>query len=316
MQWKIARLTPVSAFGSTLRGDMIFGQLCWAIRNRFGESFLNSLLEDYTSGQPFVVVSDAFPKGYLPKPSLPFLFSKSAGHLENRKEIKRRKWVAMEHFMRPLGEVFDAAVSEEAIIGGFRTALHFHNSVSRSTGTTGASFDPYQTEYHWPNGEIILDLHILVDENRISSGDLRMALSDIGKTGFGRDSSTGLGRFDIADMEDWSRPASKNPNAFLTLAPSAPQGLKWDEDNCFYQLFVRFGRHGDVGALSRVPFKQPIFMADTGAVLSPLQEAPSALFTGQGLGGDGSISKVLPETVHQGYAPVIPVHLPVRKSAL
>jgi len=31
---------------------------------------------------------------------------------------------------------------------------------------------------------------------------------------------------------------------------------------------------------------------------------------GQGVGGNGQLSKVIPETVHQAYAPCIAVHLP------
>lgn len=36
-------------------------------------------------------------------------------------------------------------------------------------------------------------------------------------------------------------------------------------------------------------------------------------FIGQGLGGDGSLSSVLPQTVHQGYAPALPVRLPAER---
>jgi CRISPR-associated protein Csm4 len=50
-------------------------------------------------------------------------------------------------------------------------------------------------------------------------------------------------------------------------------------------------------------------MANTGAVLTPVdyQNKP---FTGQGLGGDGSLSKSIPGTVHQGYAPVVAIAFP------
>jgi CRISPR-associated protein Csm4 len=66
-----ARITPRSAFGTPLLGDTLFGQLCWAIRNRQGEARLTALLEAYTDGHPFLVVSDAMPAGYVPRPSLP-----------------------------------------------------------------------------------------------------------------------------------------------------------------------------------------------------------------------------------------------------
>jgi CRISPR-associated protein Csm4 len=52
-----------------------------------------------------------------------------------------------------------------------------------------------------------------------------------------------------------------------------------------------------------------VLLADSAAGLTPASYEPRAL-TGQGLGGNGSLSRALPETVHQGYAPVIGVHLP------
>ena len=61
-------LQPRSAFGTPLAGDTLFGQLCWAIRERFGEARLTSLLEGYTEANPFLVVSDAFPAGWVPRP--------------------------------------------------------------------------------------------------------------------------------------------------------------------------------------------------------------------------------------------------------
>jgi CRISPR-associated protein Csm4 len=36
-----------------------------------------------------------------------------------------------------------------------------------------------------------------------------------------------------------------------------------------------------------------------------------ALFVGQGLGTNGTLSKAIPETVQQGYAPVVGIRLPV-----
>ncbi len=58
-------LTSQSAMGTPLVGDTLFGQLCWAVRNRFGEARLTALLEGYTEQRPFMVVSDAFPQNFL-----------------------------------------------------------------------------------------------------------------------------------------------------------------------------------------------------------------------------------------------------------
>src|SRR5699024_624779 len=77
MQTLRLTLKPCSAFGTPLKGDTLFGQLCWAIRHRFGETQLTKLLQGYTAGQPFVVISDALPSGFLPRPSLPSMYFES-----------------------------------------------------------------------------------------------------------------------------------------------------------------------------------------------------------------------------------------------
>jgi CRISPR-associated protein Csm4 len=58
------------------------------------------------------------------------------------------------------------------------------------------------------------------------------------------------------------------------------------------------------------PFKAPVVFAATGAVLSP-QTFSDALFIGKGLGGNGQLSKSLPSTVTQGYAPVVGIRIPL-----
>ena len=75
---------------------------------------------------------------------------------------------------------------------------------------------------------------------------------------------------------------------------------------------TRFGRHGDRAVSLGNPFKAPLLLADTGAVLSPVAGRLDARpFVGQGLGGARNpISLVLPETVHQGYAPVLGIRVP------
>ena len=45
-------ITPKSNFTTPLKGDTLFGQICWAIRYRLGEDRLNELLSDYDK-KPF-----------------------------------------------------------------------------------------------------------------------------------------------------------------------------------------------------------------------------------------------------------------------
>jgi len=86
--------------------------------------------------------------------------------------------------------------------------------------------------------------------------------------------------------------------------------LEWVAEKCWYAPETRFGRHGSQAALWGRPFKNPILMARTGGVFTP-KVAPLHGFVGQGVGGRGELSRVIPETVHQGYAPVVPLRLEV-----
>lgn len=320
MQTYKAVIRPLSAFGTTLKGDTLFGQLCWALRNRQGEPSLNDLLVDYHRSRPFVVVSDALPSGHLPRPQLPtHCFTASA---EDRKILKKRIWLPLAAFAHPVADWLAHCVPSTAIPGGSVTQHpQPHNSINRLTNTTGDGFAPYSMNQYWyaaqPDKKSVpcpsLDIILVLDESRLSPQDLRQALEDMGQVGFGRDASIGLGKFEVTDYQPSDGLIQADANAWLTLAPCAPQGLPWNETQCFYQPFTRFGRHGDVGVHLGKPFKTPVLLADTGAVLMPKSDSALTInqrFTGQGLGGNGQLSKALPTTVHQGYAPVVGIRLP------
>ena len=320
-QWELAMLTykatitPLSAFGTPLKGDTLFGQLCWALRNRLGEAPLTQLLDGYTAGQPFAVVSDAMPADHLPRPVLPgHWFNPLPG--EDRKAAKKRAWLPVEHFATPLVDWLKYCRAASELPGGSaQSHPHPHNAIDRSTGTTGDGFAPYSMGRQWYGADAALDIHIVLDESRLPAADLARALDDIGELGFGRDAGIGLGRFRVDAFDAAVLPEQADANAWLTLAPCAPQGLAWDAERCFYTVFTRFGRHGDIGVHLGNPFKSPVLLANTGAVLTPRPQAGEGLgervpFSGQGLGGNGILSKAIPETVHQGYAPVVGIRLP------
>jgi len=309
-----ARITPLSAFGTPPKGDTLFGQLCWALRNRMGEDRLTHLLEGYTAGHPFAVVSDALPAGHLLRPALP-------GHWFNplpsddRKAAKKRVWLPVEHVAAPVaGWPKHCRTATDLLGDKAQPHPHPHNSIDRRTGTTGDGFAPYSMGRQWYDVKTALDIHIVLDDTRLPAADLERALRDIGELGFGRDAGIGLGRFQVDAFQPAALPTQADANAWLTLAPCAPQGLAWDAKRCFYTVFTRFGRHGDIGVHLHNPFKAPVLLANTAAVLTPAHyhDAP---FAGQGLGGIGAdgagiLSKAIPETVHQGYAPVIGIRLP------
>lgn len=326
-------LRALTAFGSPLHGDALFGQLCWVIRNRFGKDRLNELLAGYTAGKPFLVVSDALPAGYIPRPLLPAGYFDVLEPDDKQKDIKKRLWLALADLAQPVSRWAKIAKTESELAPAtdngeniFRTVqAQPHNTINRATQTTGEGFAPYSSEQIWYHPDARLTVYIVLDEQRLSAEELTQCLETLGDTGFGSDASAGLGKFCLpprppaGEGPSEGLPASHaKPNAYLTLAACAPQGQAWDAEKSFYQVMTRFGRHGDVAAISGQPFKNPVLLARAGAVLTPRSFEPRN-FVGSGLGGagldgNGIISKTIPETVHQGYAPVIAIHLPQQES--
>jgi CRISPR-associated protein Csm4 len=316
-------LQPLTAFGTRPLGDTLFGQLCWTLRHRLGESRLHDLLEGYTEGKPYAVLSDALPAGYLPRPQLPGVLYDEVTGLD-RKAAKRLAWLPWERHGEPVREWLRHCRPASDIAGAAAQAHpQPHNSLHRLTGTTGGEgFAPYTATQHWYGGHkgqsATLDIHAVIDEDRLTADELRQALEDMGRFGFGRDASIGLGKFEVLAVEPARLPGQTGADAWLTLAPCAPQGLGLDPKRSYYQTFTRFGRHGDMGVHLGSPFKTPVLLAQTGAVLAagpgvspPTPERP---WLGQGLGGDGQLTRntALTATVQQGYAPVVGLCLPER----
>jgi CRISPR-associated protein Csm4 len=306
-------LRPQTAFGTPLVGDTLFGQLCWALRRRFGKGWLTERLTGYIEGSPFLVLSDAFPQGFLPLPTVP-ASCWNARDDADRKALKKKRWLPVESLSQTFSTWQDLAHNDaettKAVIGASypvrETRPQPHNSINRATATTDENFTPYTQVQHWFHPDMRFDLYAVLDEARITAAELTAVLEDIGQNGYGRDASIGLGKFAIAPDTVFTAWSSMNANAFLTLAPSAPQGLGFDAAKSFYQPLTRFGRHGDVAVYSSNPFKRPLLLAKTGAVFTPFTFDVNRAFIGQGLGG---VSASQPEAVAQGYAPVIGIRM-------
>ena len=327
------RIQPQSAFATPLRGDTLFGQCCQLISESGGQ-LLQGLLEGYTQGSPFLVLSDAFPAGYLPRPNLPLSwFGFDLTDATGRKAAKSQQWLPADHTSAPLSQWQTHLNNSGSIakkLAGIdegskkqakpiqQQTVRTHNSINRLTSTTSSGeegFAPFERELTWYHPKLELELYAVIDE-RLPVEQLQQLLEGIGAFGYGKEASTGCGRFTVESVEGWQPSAHPQANSWLTLAPTAPQGWQdaegngWHSERCFYQIHVRFGRHAggiespDGG--NRTPWKNPVLLADSGALLTPQAFNPNALFCGQGLTG---LSHLQPGTVHQGYSPMIPVYL-------
>lgn len=301
-------LRPCSVFGSPLVGDMLFGHVCWAVRERFGEQRLSALLDGYAAGRPYLVLSDAFPAGLLPRPTVPDSVIGRAVDPKRRRELREARWLPSDGSGQALAAWLDNAVALDVRVRP-QVGVLTQNSIHRLTGTTGTGmFAPRQVEVSGMPEGATLDVYAVIDQDRFDVQEMRNVLDDIGAMGYGRDATTGAGKFVIDDVSPWVWPGEAS-STVMTLAPCAPDPGMLSSCDCHYLPVTRFGRHGNLAVRSRVPFKRPIMMMRTGALLA-LRTPSAAPMLGRGLGGeDAPISSVLPATVHQGYAPVVPVRI-------
>lgn len=321
-------LKPLTAFATALQGDTLFGQCCWAILHLYGEDRLTDLLNGYTDNQPFMVLSDALPRGFIARPTLPAeLLGFDTSKTDGRKKQKGKKWFPVSVLALPLKQWSDKAQTETEMLETFLSEKEKkdnerknnkprylisdepqdHNSLNRLTGTTGSGdgFAPFQRQTFYFHPAIELSLTVQLNETRLTAAELLDVLRWIGLTGYGKEASCGLGKFEIT-LDDTAQPECIEGNAWLTLAACAPQGLNWQSHACYYSIFTRFGRHGDAAVHQGSPFKNPVLMAAPFAVLTPAVMNTEHGFTGQGL---TEVSKTIKKTVQQAYAPLYPVQL-------
>jgi CRISPR-associated protein Csm4 len=279
---------PQSNFSTTLKGDTLFGQMCWAVRYAFGNERLESLLSNYES-DPFLVVSDAFAKGYLPKPSMPSRYLNEDP--DKKKENRKKVWLTREDLQN--GNYAEAKTDKEA--GNVKkTASVVRNSINYKTSTTGGEgFDPYGEDETALSAQ---DIYFLVSD-AFSLDELKEAFALLSNMGYGKDSSIGKGRFSIDAFTEVSN--NESASTFMTLSPFVPNGLQCEK--LFYEPFTRFGKSGADRANTN-PFKKPILLADTAAVIQ-FDEKKDLHYVGQGVSNISSYRDI----VHQGYAIVVPI---------
>ncbi len=314
-------IKPQGAFVTALRGDTLFGQFCWALRHTQGESALIQALEGYQGGSPFAVIADPLPQGVIPRPACPphlmgiDSFNNSPESAMQRKALKQKKWVEECALAKPLKQwqthlMDETQLAQRLDLGGPLTSLttqqtRYHNSLNRKTGSTGQGegFAPFSRQLNWYHPSLSLELYVCYNAQKIAAADVLEAIEYIGHTGYGKEASNGAGKFTLQKHAALTPAKHTQANSLLTLAPSAPQGQSWQPAHCYYKTQTHFGRHGDLAAIQGQPFKNPILLAATGAVLCPTT-MPIENYCGQGLGG---LSKSIVGTVHQGYAPTLAI---------
>jgi CRISPR-associated protein Csm4 len=333
---------PISPLGTPLKGDTIFGHFCWQSSDdpSLVHGGLAEQLRHYDE-RPFAVFSSAFPKVAGPggtssyavkRPDMPldmlsvFSQGKLSADVLKIKEQKKRRWMLVPGDLgldakrmafladEELGSHIRDSLPDEtrrktAGFGPARLSARFtqsHNTINRLTFTTGtAPFAPYTQEAASYCPGVKLAIFAAIDESSTDINKIRIALERIGNWGFGKDASIGYGRFIVAGCTEIETPSCNGANAMYMLGPCVPQQGSFDD--AFFVPFVRFGKHGGDLARCANPFKNPVIMADEGAVFTFKDHGAFVRpYFGRSV---KSVSKTQPEAVAQGYSLYLPFRL-------
>ena len=278
-----ATIKAKSNFATPLKGDTIFGQLCWSIRMIESKKELNRVLENYKSN-PFCIVSDAFIHNHLPKPKAPASFLNEDP--QEKKENRKKQWLLHNDF-------FYQNYKNAKELKEYETIDLVRNSINyKLNRTEGENFSPYAQE------EFVFDkkdIYFLIEESEINL--VKRAFEFMGIDGFGKDKNIGKGRFEIESFEEFDLPI-KASKFYVAMSPFEANNI--NAKKIYYDTFVRFGKLGMERAFSN-PFKKPIILADRGALLE-FEEPQELQFVGKAIKNISTYDDV----IHQGYAIVFP----------
>ena len=284
-------ILPTANFATILKGDTLFGQMCWSIRYVFGEERLKELLSSYEKS-PFLVISDGFESGYLPKPKMPssFLGEKSEDKKINRKKI----WLTLEQLQ---SGKFSDALTDQEVNNSDKVVTTMHNSIDyRSFRTSDDGvFAPYG-ENEFSLGK--KDIYFLLDEAQFDLDALMKCFEQLSLSGYGKDTTIGKGRFEFDEFKEIK--SNQSSKTFMTLSPMSAKGIECKE--IYYEPFTRFGKFGGDRAFKNA-FKKPILMADSASVVH-FEEVKELHYIGSAI---KNVSDVHPDAVHQGYSIVLAI---------
>jgi len=299
------RLCFSSNFSSyPILADTLFGHLCWVICDLEGEAALNNFLQEYETEPPPLLVSDAFPAGFLPRPCLkPISLQQAASlvqDLEPRtgmaklRALQKVKWLKREVWQRLSFGCNESQLLRQLLVENptpppIANINSPHTTIDRFTGQPLKNF--YTEEFVGQT----YDLYVRLEGH--SSLWLHTLLTYLGRIGYGRDHSIGKGQFTVNAPAEWENVEFLSPtNRVLSLATGLPDQQLTDG---YYRLLPKYGRLGR--HWSRHSLKRPLLLHQAGATYTPVGKIKPYY---------GSLLKnlhaTLPEVRHSTYLLVWP----------
>lgn len=270
-----------SSYSTPFYADTIFGSLCWAFRYTNGEEFLKDFLKFYEENPP-LLVSDAFPCiediFYIPMPNLP-------QNSRIREELRKQWGMEEESRLKEFANIYKKLsktkyIPEDIVKDKFsllKIMLYLkkhntkfdvfnynvtHNVIDRYSDTSRHVFEENETDVKYN-----MYFYLKYDENKIDTDTIRQGLRYIEITGFGKNASTGKGQIEILDYIETEERDCKNQNYFLNLSSAYVPDNGDIDQYCYYNVHLKKGRLGGDYVNKYSPFKKPVLMLKSGAVI-------------------------------------------------
>ncbi len=255
-----------SPMGSPLVGPQIFGMVCQVFYDISGEAKLKKWLS--TPEQTWRI-SDSFPSHCLPKPQAPPQYL-SNQQFDSFKKRKKCPWILRETWIKYRNSWSESKLADDELVSVPKEPLRLaHNIINRQNNRTLKKGGLFFVEEDWSfnvEKKRYVDLYIQAPE---SKEQVLRVISEIGQRGYGRDASTGRGRFEVTkiyldheltDLPDAVRRMSLSRGVYT---PSTMQDAYW-------KIEPHYGRVGPNLSLAGVsPFKYPVLLTVPGTTFIP-----------------------------------------------
>jgi CRISPR-associated protein Csm4 len=291
-------LEPISSFITKIESDTLFGVFCWNLLYKYGENRLIELLKTFNE-EPFIIFSNAFSADKLPKPYLKPVISND----KNIKNIKKTGLLNKVDFIGLLknNRNKNIPLTLNQINDLIRKRLE-EKQTSKKSGTEADIEENIESTNNiiiqknfidrlgnYSNNKLFaveetfyskdIKLNIFVKySDLITKDEIKEVFKLIAVNGFGKDKSTGKGKFHFSIIEEFEEKELLNPpdnidkywimslsNAFINDINNN-ELIKYK----FIQSYVKFPKMGGIAANSDVPFKNPIVLITPGSTFKPV----------------------------------------------
>jgi len=250
----------LSPVGTPWQSDTLMGLMAWIVSLEEGDAGVKDFLEPFLQGDPPFVFSDGFPWGLLPKPFYPLITENKEYSVEENAQAKKRKgspFVTLPDFdlIRRGREP-----TNEPISSPWTSFEMLHAAIDRKTWSTGGEGNLFTTISD-ALSEDFGGLSVYVRAKADQIGRVKGIFEVLADIGFGRDKSTGHGRFEVHKIEEITLfEQFDEANGFISMSTWVPAAA--DPSDGFWKLNVKRGKLGE-GAGKGNPFKRPViqFMA-------------------------------------------------------